>query len=347
VRWSGAWLFSRRVDVGVFLGSAIVAIAALAVGRAAGVLDGDAPDWAWVPGVLLVDVAHVWSTGFRFDRAELRARPTLYAAVPLACFAAGVALYARGGSALFWRSLAYVAAFHFVRQQYGWVKLYRAKAGETDAIDGALDAITVYAATLYPLVHWHTHLPRAFHWFIGGDFVALPLALDAALRPLYFAILAVYVARAIVSAARGAPINLGKHIVVATTAVCWWIGIVTFDSDYAFTVTNVLIHGVPYFALVHTYRARAMKKRTPLAAMLGVVWMLAFVEELMWDRAIWHERGWIFGPPWSLPDGHKTWLVPLLALPQATHYVLDGFLWKRRRDVRLRTLAEAAPAPAE
>jgi hypothetical protein len=24
------------------------------------------------------------------------------------------------------------------------------------------------------------------------------------------------------------------------------------------------------------------------------------------------------------------WLVPLLALPQSTHYVLDGFIWRRR-----------------
>jgi hypothetical protein len=24
------------------------------------------------------------------------------------------------------------------------------------------------------------------------------------------------------------------------------------------------------------------------------------------------------------------WLVPLLALPQATHYVLDGFIWRRK-----------------
>jgi len=30
-------------------------------------------------------------------------------------------------------------------------------------------------------------------------------------------------------------------------------GIVAFDSDYAFTVTNVVIHGVPYLVLVYWY----------------------------------------------------------------------------------------------
>jgi hypothetical protein len=30
-------------------------------------------------------------------------------------------------------------------------------------------------------------------------------------------------------------------------------------------------------------------------------------------------------------------LVPLLALPQATHYVLDGWIWRRRDHPELRT----------
>ena len=59
------WLFSPRVDVSVFLGSALVSLALLVVGARAGVIDGDAPDWTWVPAVLLSDVALVYATGFR------------------------------------------------------------------------------------------------------------------------------------------------------------------------------------------------------------------------------------------------------------------------------------------
>jgi hypothetical protein len=29
---------------------------------------------------------------------------------------------------------------------------------------------------------------------------------------------------------------------------------------------------------------------------------------------------------------HLTWLVPLLSLPQIVHYVLDGFIWKIKKD---------------
>src|SRR5918998_1102234 len=78
------WLFSPRVDVCVFGGSALVSLLLLWVGARAGVLEGDSPDWAWVPAVLLLDVAHVYATAFRvyFDAEELKRRAWLYVSAP-------------------------------------------------------------------------------------------------------------------------------------------------------------------------------------------------------------------------------------------------------------------------
>ena len=124
---------------------------------------------------------------------------------------------------------------------------------------------------------------------------------------------------------------------VLTTAVCWYAGIVAFDSDYAFTVTNVVIHGVPYMALVWWYaRRRAPAAGKPYRLLtrwpivfVATLWALAYAEELLWDRTLWHERAWLFGAAWDV-SAWKVFLVPLLALPQMTHYVLDGFIWRRR-----------------
>src|SRR5215471_21864696 len=90
-----AWLFSRDVDLLVFLGSAVVALLLIPLGMRAGVLYGDTPDWTWVPAVLLVDVAHVYATAFRvyLDREELARRKTLYGLVPVIGFAFGILLY--------------------------------------------------------------------------------------------------------------------------------------------------------------------------------------------------------------------------------------------------------------
>jgi hypothetical protein len=343
----GAWLFSRGADVGVFVGSFALSMVMLVIGKAAGVLDGDTPGWAWVPAVLLVDVAHVWATAYRtyFDPRELRRRPVLYAGVPAIAFAVMVLVYRLGGGAVFWRALAYLAIAHFVRQQYGWVMLYRARANETRG--KRVDAFAIYAATLWPLVYWHAHAPRRFDWFVPGDVVRAPTWIAAATFPLYVAALLAYAVRAF-RAWRAGRANPGKDAVVATTALAWLVGVVLFDSDYAFTVTNVFIHGIPYFALVYFYRRRKMDREhaapdlfSRVVFFVGLLWLIAYGEELLWDRSIWQERPWLFGQPWDV-GAWKGLLVPLLALPQTTHYVLDGFLWKRKSNPEVARMLKAA-----
>ncbi len=321
-----------------FLGSALVALGLLVVGDRAGWLEHETPDWMWVAAVVLIDVAHVYATGFRvyIDSQELRRRPWLYGLVPLLAFVIGWAVYSES-SQLFWRSLAYLAVFHFVRQQYGWVALYRAKAGERDRFGHIVDSLAIYLATIYPLVYWHTHA-RQFSWFVATDFVTLPAICEQILAPVYWSALGLYVARAGYQGLRHGLWNPGKDLVVLTTAVCWYVGIVSYNSDYAFTVTNVITHGVPYMVLVYWCRERRVSTSTarghgpPWARLLmfvSTLWVFAYAEELLWDCGIWHERPWLFGPAWNLAD-YSTVLVPFLAVPQITHYILDGFIWKRR-----------------
>ena len=141
------WLFSQTIDLTVFLGSALLSLALLAVGWQLGVLNGESPEWTWVSAVLFIDVAHVWSTSFRvyFDKEEFKRRFRLYLLVPVFGYAIGVALYSEG-ELVFWKALAAVAVFHFIRQQYGWVALYRRKLGETANWTWWIDAAAVYLA---------------------------------------------------------------------------------------------------------------------------------------------------------------------------------------------------------
>src|SRR5262249_22210183 len=92
------WLFSPAVDLAAFLGSALFSLVLLAVGVRLGLIHQDTPEWTWVVGVLLIDVAHVWSTAFivYFDPQELRRRIWLYSLVPLLAFLIGFLLYQHG-----------------------------------------------------------------------------------------------------------------------------------------------------------------------------------------------------------------------------------------------------------
>ena len=340
------WLFSRRLDLAAFGGSALVSMLVLLWGAQQGLLEGgDTPEWTWLSLILLVDVAHVYATGFRvyFDREELARRPFLYAFTPLACFVLAAAIYSEG-ALTFWRCMAYVAVFHFVRQQYGWVALYRARAHETDVWSWRVDAAAIYMATLYPLIYWHT-VPREFSWFVNNDFLHLPAWISQVAWGIYLLAIAAYCVKSMTLWIHGNQ-NPGKDLVVATTVFCWYVGIVHYNSDFAFTVTNVVIHGVPYLVLVWWYMLRRSPSTntTPpsklklAVTLLGTVWLLAYVEELVWNRAVWHEHDWLFGEPADV-SSWQSLLVPALAVPQLTHYVLDGFIWRRRSNPEVRSLA--------
>ncbi len=337
-------LFGTRGDIGAFLLPTLISIALLFVGRAMGILHSETPFPLWLLAVVFVDVAHVWSTLFRvyLDKEEVGRRRALYLATPIACWSIGIALF-RHDPMTFWRVLAYIATLHFVRQQIGWVRLLNRRAGNVSPSRRHFDDVVVYAITLWPLLHWHAHLPARFHWLIAGDFAALPIATAVRiLEPVYWLLLAAFVVlEARVCIKQRLPWNT-KLAIVVTTWFCWWAGIVWLRSDYAFTVTNVLIHGVPYFVLTFRYAraagqthgqgsAAAKIAKAGWLPFLGVAIAFALTEEHLWDGLVWHEHfAWVPNA-WTSPstlEAAQFLIVPLLAVPQATHYVLDGFIWR-------------------
>ena len=302
----------------------------------------------WLVLVAGIDVSHVYSTLWRtyFDRTERKKYQVHLWVIPVLAWICGMVLYGMDGL-LFWRVLAYLAVFHFVRQQYGFMSLYARKDGRA-GWERQLDAGAVYLATLYPLVYWHTHLPRPFHWFIEGDFVALDWPwLSVVVGVVYVGVLVGYVVKEIWMGLKGRRLNLPKNLILLGTVVSWYVGIVWLEGDIAFTATNVIAHGIPYMALVWMYGRKkhagtgqgsvlkAVFRWEWLPVFVGVLLVLAYVEEGLWDALVWREHVGLF--PWAsgLPVARSEWVlavvVPLLAVPQVTHYVLDGFIWKLRR----------------
>ena len=302
--------------------------------------------WAWLLLIPVIDVSHVYASLYRtyFDRTEFRRRQALYSTVPAAAFVVATLLYAVD-PLLFWRLLAYVAVWHFVRQQYGFLALYRHRAAERGRWEGRLDSLLLYLTTLYPLAYWHTHLPRAFVWFVDGDFISIPAVGIAFVLGWAYVVCAIaYAAKEAAHFLAGRSPSLGKNLVLLTTALTWYVGIVHYDSDYAFTLTNVVAHGVPYVALVWIYCRR--KWSTPDAAgwlrvlsrprwagaFVGLLVMIEFFEEGLWDLLVWGDHPDVFGgrnPVLAVGESPLLpFVVGLLAVPQVTHYVLDGFIWR-------------------
>lgn len=351
------WIRSRGFDLVFLIGPAwFASLTAAVIGFGARLKGVEIPNlgpFGWLFFVVAIDVAHVYSTIFRtyLDPRERAEHRSALVWIPLVVWGVGALLHSIGPG-VFWHALTYVAVFHFVRQQYGFLALYSARDGSGVT---RLDRAVIYAATLYPVLYWHAHLPRDFVWFIAGDFfTGLPASAELVARYATFGIAGAWIFEKLRLLRSGKRVALPKILWVAGTALSWNLGIVYFDSDLLFTLTNVVAHGVPYLALVWL-TGRAGAERDPARVLsvggvkirsarffalamvpvyLGVLVLLAYLEEGFWDVWIWRDHSGFFPSFHELLGGTRlgpelaSVLVALLALPQATHYVLDGFIWR-------------------
>lgn len=343
------WLFSKKMDLlTLYLPVWICWVVLLSLPDST--LQADIPIWVWVLFVLGIDVGHVWSTIFRtyLDKQEFKNHQLLLITAPILSFGL-VTLLAWYSVALFWRALAYLAVFHFIKQQYGFLALYKTKARDWAIQKKIKDKFIIYFATLYPVLYWHFANDLHFTWFAPDDFVPLHTLLPfsesslvflfSITNVIYWIVILLWLMEEIKTSA---VFQWGKILWVFTTATNWYGGIVYFNSDLAFTLTNVIAHGLPYLALIIYYnnKKEAIKTATArsvwriTAIILPVVFVLAWLEEYWWDRLVYGDRPDFFGA--VLPYTNDILQHPLslaiaigvLTLPQMTHYIIDGFIWK-------------------
>lgn len=292
----------------------------------------------WIILVLGVDVSHVYSTLFRFywDKQIFTRYKSALLTIPAIAFVLGFSLH-NYNAMLFWRLLAYLAVFHFVRQQYGFMRLYARK----DLVSKSallIDNLSIYNATVYPILYWHFYATDKLMWFVKGDFFNLSaFTYGDIFFALYIAILILYFSKEILSAWARKTINIPKNLVMAGTYLSWYVGIVSFQGDLIFTILNVVSHGIPYMALIWIYGEKKTTKSFSfnskgLVIFITTLLVLAYLEESLWDGIIWKDHIEIFP---LLAHVHVlqnsvfvSAMVALLALPQITHYVVDGFIWR-------------------
>ena len=345
-----SWIHSAWFDVAFILSPPFLCLLLIALFPDFFQFNESEPEWIWLILVVCIDVGHVYSTIYRtyFDKQIIQQNKTLFYLSPLLIYITGVVLYSFHPIA-FWRAMAYLAVFHFIRQQYGFMRLY--SRNENNVIAKRIDAITIYACTIYPLLYWHFSGKQLFNWFVEGDFIYfnIPSAIPV-LTILYVIILTIYFIKEIYLFVKHSTFNLPKNMLLIGTAISWYFGIVYFKGDLTFTLLNVVSHGIPYYALVwahgnkksqstevHSSWLKKFFKPSYVLIFLFVLFLLAYAEELIWDGFIWKEHFLVFPSSHLMPDItdskiFMTICVPLFALPQLLHYFIDGFIWKIKND---------------
>ncbi|AZB19429.1 hypothetical protein EG352_17420 [Chryseobacterium indologenes] len=296
--------------------------------------------YTWLLLIVFVDVAHVYSTLFKtyFVKAEVQKRKLLYYGIPLLSLGLGILLF-QFGDLVFWSVLAFIAVFHFIRQQYGFVRVYaRFEPGNWSK---KTDEIAVYAATIFPMLYWFK-TPRSFTWFVNSEFdwfKKLPDYLGV-VTGLYILILVVWIIKIIMEGVKTRNINIPKITLIAGTYFSWYFGIVYFNNDLLFTLLNVVSHGIPYIALIYIREIKqkdcslfwlpALRSASGIFIFIGIILLFALLEEFLWETLVWNEH---FSLNLYISENLLAFLIPLLAVPQFTHYLLDGFIWRKPKKV--------------
>lgn len=347
------YLFSKKIDL-FFLFLPIWTTWLVVFVLPDSILESKTPLIIWVIVVLGIDVSHVWSTIFRtyLDKDEFQNHKKLLIFSPFIVFVL-VMITSYFGEYLFWKTLAYFALFHFMKQQYGFLALYITKSKDSKK-KYLKDKWIIYLSMLYPIFYWHLHQNRNFDWFVDNDF-SFPLAINLPHFDLTFMILnccywliitAWLLEEIIASISQKTELNLGKILWLISTAFNWYLGIVYFNSDLVFTITNVIAHGIPYMVLIFIYKAQkdiALETNSVftrniligISFFMGTIFILGFVEEYCWDWFINRSKYSFFENILKYPSDiirnkyARMAIIAFLSIPQITHYIIDGFIWKK------------------
>jgi hypothetical protein len=158
---------------------------------------------------------------------------------------------------------------------------------------------------------------------------------------IYIGIMILYVIFTAVKSIRNTFFNIPKNSIILGTALSWYFGIVYFNDDLIFTLLNVVSHGIPYMALVY-FREIDGKSEAELGSLsylkrykgfliyVSILLLIAFSEQFLWEFFVWNENISVGDFDFS---NWQIFLVPLLSVPQFTHYLLDGFIWKSKKAV--------------
>ncbi|WP_417942869.1 hypothetical protein [Flavobacterium sp. RS13.1] len=335
------WIHRAKTDLLFIIGPSFFVLAIIFVFQDyITEIENDYSFYTWLFLIVFIDVAHVYATLFKtyFVADEFQKKKKLLILLPIVCFVISMILFSFG-SLVFWSFLAYVAVFHFIRQQYGFMRLY---ARNEEKIRGSaiIDNLTIYVATVYPMLFWFLSSNRKFNWFVEDEFFHFEnQALLEILFWIYISILLLYMVRTAIISVKNNFFNVPKNSIILGTALSWYFGIVYFNDDLVFTLLNVVSHGIPYMALVYFREVESkvdngsvvfgfLKNYNAVFIYGLILLIIAFSEEFLWEFFVWNENISVSNFDFS---GWHFILVPLLSVPQFTHYLLDGFIWKSKK----------------
>lgn len=247
--------------------------------------------------------------------------------------------------------LIYFVIFHFIKQQFGLIKIYSKTDGPKTKIQNRLENLFIYLSMVVPLIYWHIDFPlKDFYWiqyFFKSDYFTNLFQVTLALYVLSFA---AFVYFEFMRTKQNRFFNVPKNMAILATAMGWGIVSIAIDAPQLVFFTVVLTHDLSYTFLVWiTARRDKVLQHGKVAwvSWFSVPGLLAFMivlvamsqlvllifSEMAKNVNINH---FIFGTLFNHEPFEERWIRSLgwaiFFGTQAHHYFIDRFLWKKEKD---------------
>lgn len=245
--------------------------------------------------------------------------------------------------------LAYIAVFHFIKQQVWFVLLYGKMDENLDTmeyISRKIDTIITWVVTGFPFLYWIMHYETvSLTWFTPWEYIFLSSIVPKTelIWIIYVIWCILYIIFQILLIFRWVQPNPLKYLYIIGTAYIWYNGMVTYNSIIIFWFGNILLHGLNYYGIIigSTYHnsnygklIQSIKKSWILYFSMIIICSLilfGYIEEFFWNQFIWREKTIIFSDFF-----YNIWynqsililIVSILGSIQLTHYILDRYIWR-------------------
>jgi len=220
--------------------------------------------------------------------------------------------------------------FHFVRQHYGFMRIYDVKAGANSVFDAKLDqwlCFSFFAAILahsgfygYMYADAFYNLGIAFpHWLV--------VSFERGSLGLAIIVGVLYLARLQSRFASGLPISKLKLVLFATSLGVWYYSYVVLSDGFLSYAISSLFHCLQYDAFAWFYNRAKARSLTPTRGN-------AVFRIMHETRYLYLYVGAIAFYGLFSTFGKEIALVGILALNTTTgllHYYFDSFIWRVRR----------------
>jgi len=322
-----AWIISRPADLTWFVGPALVSYAALLL-----LMGGFPLTPLYLVWLLGIDGPHVVATVTRtyFDNNARRSLgPLLWVAVPAMLL--GPLMVLAGAETWFYMFAGSWLHFHIAKQHFGFVALYKHKAGERDRTDFLLDRGFLLTSLMLPFARF----------LVKSNFVYLPSlplvkTIDAALVALYGCFAVVYLARQLHKWKRGQALNRPKLLLLAAIIPLQWLafryaGMTVVDGMTRAGIILGLFHSFQYHRLMwfhnrNHYTEPRFETTAGLAATLARRFVYYFGAAVILNLVFAYLPSHLAPGPLAKA---ALWGIPF------THYILDSKIWRVRGNKEL------------